>query len=169
MAKRVFQHATWTPTATADAAIMANTTYMAIEAANASQGLNVTEIQMGGQATASAVNIMQFARSVTIGTTPTALASPNADGPKTGLTSALATVPLTYGAASTGPLRSSVSTQARLNLSFNAFGGIVKWFCQPGEEWGIIGVTASISGSTLSAFTGGNVGLMGSHIEYEPY
>lgn len=171
MAKRVFQQATWTPTATADGGtnFLANTTYMAIEAANASQGLNVIEIYEGGQASASSINIMQFARSVTFGTTPTALASPNGDGPMNTLTSPLATVPLTYVAASTGPARSSVSTQARLNLTLNTFGGIVRWVAAPGEEWGIVGVTASISGSSLSAFTGGSAGLLGAHIVYEPF
>jgi len=169
MAKRVFSQATWTPTATADSTALANTTYMAIEAANAAQGLQVIEIYEGGQASASSINIMQFARSVTFGTTPTALAAPNGDGAMQSLTSALATVPVTYVAASTGPLRSSISGNARLNLSFNAFGGIVRWVAAPGEEWGIIGITASISGSTLSAFTGGSAGLMGGHIVYEPF
>src|ERR1700704_278974 len=170
MAKRIFQQATWTPTATADGGtnFLANTNNMAIEASNAAQGMNVIEIYEGGQASASSINIMQFARSVAFGTTPTALATPNADGPMNSLTSALATVPLTYVAASTGPARSSVATQARLNLSFNSFGGIVRWVAAPGEEWGIVGTTASTSGSTLSAFTGGSAGLRGPHIVYEP-
>jgi len=168
MAKRVFSQATWTPTATADAAIMANTTYMAIESGAAIQALNVIEIYEGGQASASSINLMQFARSVTFGTTPTALAAPNSDGPMNGVTQALGTVPVTYVAASTGPLRSTVASAARLNLSLNTFGGIVRWVAAPGEEWGIFGVTASISGSTLSAFTGGSAGLMGAHIVYEP-
>lgn len=170
MAKRTFSQQTWTPTATADGGtnFLANTTYMAIESGAAIQGLSVIEIYEGGQASASSINIMNFARSVSFGTTPTALASPNSDGPMTGLTQTLGTVPVTYVAASTGPARSSVSTQARLNLSFNSFGGIVRWVAAPGEEWGIIGITASISGSTLSAFTGGSAGLMGAHIVYEP-
>lgn len=168
MAKRSFQQVTWTPTATGDGVALANTTYMAIENAAVLQALNVIEIYEGGQASASSINIMQFARSVAIGTTPTALATPNADGPLNSFTQTVATVPLTYVAASTGPLRSSVATQARLNLSFNAFGGIVRWVAAPGEEWGILGVGASTSGSTLSAFTGGSAGLMGAHIIYEP-
>lgn len=168
MAKRVFSQATWTPTATGDGAALANTTYMAIENAASTHALNVMEIYEGGQASASSINIMQFARNVAIGTTPTALATPNADGPMNSFTQTVATVPITYVAASTGPLRSSVATQARLNLSFNAFGGIVRWVAAPGEEWGIIGTGASASSSSLSAFTGGSVGLMGAHIVYEP-
>lgn len=168
MAKRSFQAATFTPTATADNAAMANSTYMAIENGAATQGLNVIEIYMGGQASASSINIVQFARTTTIGTTPTALAAPNGDGPLNGLTQALGTVALTYVAASTGPFRSTSTTAARLNLSFNSFGGIVRWVAAPGEEWGIIGNTSSLSGSTLSCFTGGSAGLMGAHVIYEP-
>jgi len=168
MAKRSFQAATWTPTATGDNTAMANTTYMAIESGASTQGLNVIEIYIGGQATASSVNIMQFARTTTVGTTPTALAAPNGDGPLNGLTQALPTVAVTYVAASTGPLRSTSTTAARLNLSLNVFGGIVRWVAAPGEEWGIIGTTSGLSGSTLSAFTGGSVGLIGAHIVYEP-
>lgn len=168
MAKRIFSAASWTSTATADNAALANSTYMAIEAGAATQGLNVIEIYAGGQAAASSVNLLQFARTTTVGTTPTALAAPNSDGPMNGLTQALPTVVVTYIAASTGPFRSTSTTAARLNLTLNTFGGIVRWVAAPGEEWGIIGTTSSISGSTLSAFTGGSAGALGSHLVYEP-
>src|SRR5258708_289387 len=168
MAKRLFQQATWTPTATADATALANTTYMAIEAGTATQQLDVLEIYEGGQASASSINIMQFARSLAFGTTPTALAAPNGDGPMSTSTAALGTVPVTFVAAATGPTRTNTATTARLNLSFNSFGGIVRWVAAPGEEWTIIGTSVSVSGSTLSAFTGGSAGLMGAHIVYEP-
>lgn len=169
MAKRSFSEATWTPTATADTTNLANATYMAIGASGATAGLNVIEIYQGGQATSSAVNIMQFAREVVLGGTPAALAAPNSDGPLDTRTAALAAVPITYVAASTPPQRTSATTAARLSLTFNAFGGIVRWVAAPGEEWGITGVTVNVSESCLSAFTGGNVGLMGAHIIYEPF
>jgi hypothetical protein len=169
MAKRIFQQATYTPIATADNTAMTNATYMSIGAGNATQLLNVLEIQCGGQATASAVNIMQFARDLVLSATPTALAAPNGDGPMHTATAALAVVPITNVAATTGPSRTNTALTARLNLTFNAFGGIVKWQAQPGGEWAILGTTVSVSESSLSAFTGGNVGLMGSHIIYEPY
>jgi hypothetical protein len=168
MAKRVFEQATFTPTATADNTAMTNATYMAIGAANATQLLNVQEIQCAGQAVASAVNIMQFARDLVLGATPTALAAPNGDGPLHGATAALAAPPLTFVAATTGPSRTNTAATARLNLTFNAFGGIVKWTGPDRGEWAILGTAVSISESSLSAFTGGNVGLMGAHIIYEP-
>ena len=90
MSKRVFQVATFTPTATADNSPLANATYMAIGADSATQTINVTEIYQAGQAATSAVNIMQFARDLVLGATPTALAAPNGDGPVSGATAALA-------------------------------------------------------------------------------
>lgn len=169
MAKRIFQAATFTPTATADNSALANGTYMAIGAGSATQLLNVLEIYEGGQATSSAVNIMQFARDLVLAATPTALTTPNGDGPLNGATAALAAPPITCVAATTGPSRSNTGATAKLNLTFNAFGGIVRWLAAPGEEWVIIGQTVSISESSLSAFTGGSVGLMGAHIIYEPF
>lgn len=169
MAKRIFQAASFTPTAQADNAALTNATYMALGAGSATQLLHVHEIQAGGQATASAVNILMFARDIVLGATPTALAAPNGDGPMHGASAALAAPPLSFVAATTGPSRSNTALTARLNLSFNAFGGIVKWFSQVGQEWAILGNAVSTSESSLSCFTGGNPGLMGAHIIYEPF
>lgn len=165
--KRIFQAATWTPTATADAATLANGTYMSIGNAAAANMLSICEVEENGQASASAVNIMQFARESTLPATPTALASPNSDGPLTGVAQALSASPICAVAATTGPQRSNATTGAKLNLAFNAYGGIVRWTAVPGFEIKVIGVTASVSNMNLSAFTGGSPGLMGSHIIYE--
>lgn len=170
MAKRVFQVPTFTPTATADTTNYANNTFMAIGASSATAGLNVIEIYEGGQASASSINIMMFARDVVLAGTPTALAAPAGDGPMDSRTAALAAVPITYNFVTTTPnQRTSATAQARLNLSLNTFGGIVRWVAAPGEEWSITGVTVNISESSLSAFTGGSVGLLGAHIVYEPF
>jgi hypothetical protein len=169
MAKRSFQNPTWTPTATADTTNLANSTFMSIGASGATAGLNVIEIYEGGQASTSAVNIMMFARDSTLVGTPTALAAPVGDGPLDTRTAALAAVPITAVQAGTAPQRSAATVQARLPLSFNAFGGVVLWRAAPGEEWGITGVTVNVSESSLSAFTGGSVGLMSAHIIYEPF
>ncbi len=164
--KRLFQVATYTPTATADTTNLANTTYMGLGANSALIGLNVLEIYIGGQASASSVNIQQFSRDVVLGGGLTALASPNSDGPMSG--QGAAAVALSFIAGSTLPQRTSSITASKLNLSLNAFGGIVRWVAAPGEEWNIFGVTVNISESTLSCFTGGSAGLIGSHIVYEP-
>jgi hypothetical protein len=168
MAKRIFQATAFTPTATADNTALTNATYMAIGAGSATQTLNVIEIYEGGQAAASAVNIMQFARDIALGVIPTALAATNSDGPMNTGTAALAAPPLTFVAAGTGPKRDNTATAARLNLTFNAFGGIVRWVAAPGEEWTITGTTVSVSESSLSSPTG-TAGAMGAHIVYEPF
>ncbi len=167
MAKRVFQAASYTPTATADTTNLVNSTYQCIGASGATAGLNVIEIYEGGQASASSINIMQFARDVVL-SVASALVAPNSDGPMDTRTAALAAVPITNTLATTPPQRSSAITAARLGLSLNTFGGIVRWVAAPGEEWGITGVTVNISESSLSAFTGGSAGLMSSHLVYEP-
>lgn len=169
MAKRSFQNPTWTPTATADTSALANSTYMSIGSSGASAGLNVIEIYEGGQASASSINIMVFARHSTNISAPGALAAPVSDGPMDSRTAALAAVPVTAVAATTGPSRTAATTAARLPLAFNAFGGIVRWVAAPGEEWGITGVTVNISESSLSAFSGGSAGLMSGMIVYEPF
>lgn len=167
--RRSFGAATYTPTATADATTLTNSTFQAIGAGNsASLGLSVVEIYMGGQATASAVNIMQFAREKIVGATPGALAAPNSDGPLDTRTGALGTPALTFVAATTPPQRADITTSARLHLTFNAFGGIVRWMADQGGAWGITGNAVNVSESVLSAYTGGSVGAIGSHIIYEP-
>lgn len=121
MGKRSFQAATFTPTATADNTALASGTYMAIESQSATAGLQVIEIYEGGQASASSINIMIFARDVVHGVIPTALATPNSDGNLNSFSSN--TSATTYVAAGTGPSRITAATNAKLNLSFNAFGG----------------------------------------------
>lgn len=169
MAKRSFQNPTWTPTATADTTNLANSTFMSIGASGATAGLNVIEIYEGGQASASSINIMNFARDSTLVATPTALAAPVSDGPLDSRTAALAALPITAVQAGTAPQRSAATTAARLVLAFNSFGGIVRWVAAPTEEWGITGITVNISESSLSAFSGGSAGLMSAHIVYEPF
>jgi hypothetical protein len=169
MGKRVFQCPVWSPTATADTTALANNTYMAIGATNATSGLLVQEIEIGGQGSASAPMIMMFARDSTLAATPTALAAPSSDGPLHTLGQAAATGTIANNFAGTSPQRSATVTSARLNLSFNGFGGIVRWQAAPFEEWGIVGVTASISESSLSSFTGSTPSSIGAHIIYEAY
>lgn len=170
MAKRIFHAVNWTPTATADTTAHANATYMALRGGSTTQLLNVLEIQVAGLApSASAPTILQFARCSTVATTPTALAAPNSDGPMHPSTAALAAPPVSFVAAAAGPQREAATSHPRLNLGFNAFGGIVRWFAgQEGMEWGILGSTASLGESVLSAFTGGTVGAVSAHIIYEP-
>lgn len=154
-----------TPTATADAANLVDSTYLALlQGGNATQRINVAEVYLGGEAAASSSpTAIVLARDSTIATGAitggrTALLDASGTAP--------ATAPLAGNAAATvKPQRSA--TLHLLHLSFNAYGGIVRWVARPGEEPSIVGNTASLGEASLSAFTGGTPGAMSSHILYE--
>lgn len=168
MSKRLFQVATWTPTAQADGVLTGS--FQALKAGSATDILKIGKILLMGQASSSSVNAMCLARSSTLGITPTALALPNSDGPANIAATAVSTAPVAFVAAATAPNRSAAVTIPRLNLTFNSFGGILQWQTNPGsdEEWISVGVaTTSNSESVLSAFNTGTAGAMGSNIFYE--
>lgn len=167
MAKRSFNVATWTPVAVADTVAMTNSGFQALQGGSSTQLLNVIEVYMGGQAGASSPTFMVLARDSTVGATPTALTTGQKDAALSASSAALAAPPVAMVAAGTPPQRSA--TLGLLNLSFNAFGGIVRWVAAPGEEISVLGNTASLGEVSLSAYTGGTPGLMGSHIIYEPF
>jgi hypothetical protein len=154
-----------TPTATADTTNLANTTYLGLlQGGNTTMRLNIAEIYMGGEAAAaSSPTIMVLARDSTVGATVVAGSTRTAllDGSGT----APATTAVSGNSATTLPQRSA--TLHLLHLSFNAFGGIVRWVARPGEEPSVVGNTASLGEVSLSAFTGGTPGAMSSHILYE--
>lgn len=163
MAKWSANVPTWTPVAVADATNYSDAGYQALQGGSSSQRLMVQEVYMGGQAGASSPSIMLLARDSTVGATSLTGARLAALDPAT---AALAAPPVTFNASTTKPQRSA--TLSLLTLAFNAFGGIVRWVAAPGEEIGVLGNTASLGEVSLSAFTGGTPGLMGSHIIFEP-
>lgn len=170
MAKRTFSAVNFTPTATADTIAHVNATYMAVKGGSATQRIDVLEILVSGLApSVSSPTIMQFARTSTGATTPTALAAPNSDGPMDPATAALAAAPVTFTASAAGPQRDATTTSGRLNLGLNAYGGILKWFAFDRQSaWGMLGASAGFGENVLSAFTGGTVGAVSAHIVYEP-
>lgn len=168
MARWNSQITSWTPVGYADTTAMStNSSYHNIFGGSGTQRTNILEVYLGGQATSSNANYMVLARLSTITTTPalgTNAKNPVALDPAT---AALAAMPTTVSSAGTGGQRSS--TLYLLNLSFNAFGGIVRWVAAPGEEIGMLGNTASFGETDLSAFTASGTGLMGSNMIIEPF
>ncbi len=168
-----FSAGNWTPTATGDGTTLANGTYMAIQngASGSTNRTNINEVLITGEATSSAPTFMVLARDSTIGTSLTSLAAPNSNGPQDPSSPALATgyVALAYVAQSgTAPQRSNSASLSRLRFSFNAYGGIVKWNpWSANMTFAILGASASNGEASLSAFTGGTVGQISSHILYE--
>jgi len=153
---------TWTPVAVADTVNYSTDGYHALLGGSSTQRLEMREIYVGGQAGASTPNILVFGRDSTIGATLVASRLAALDP----ATAALAAPPLPFGDATTQPQRSSTLGML-LNLSFNSFGGVVRWVNGPDEIISSLGNTASLGELSLNAFTGGTPGLLGSALIFE--
>lgn len=159
----------WTPTVVADTTNFTSNGIHAIQGGAATQRMNILEVYEGGQATASNANWIVLARDSTFAA-GTVTAGTNGKAPVAldPASAALTNPPITYCAVTTTQGQRS-ATLYLANLSFNAFGGIVRWVAAPGEEIGMLGVSASFGETSLSAFTGSATGLMGSHFIIEPF
>jgi len=169
MSKRLFQVSSFTPAQQADGVLAAGS-FAALKAGSSTDILKIGKVLLMGQASSSAVTATCLARSSTLAITPTALALPNTDGPANIAATAVTTVPVAMVAAATAPNRSAAVTIPRLNLTFNAFGGIIQWQTNPGseEEWTSVGsATTSNSETVLSSANVGAAGLIGANIFYE--
>lgn len=162
MARWSANETNWTPIAVADTTAFTDTGYMALQGGSGTQRIKISEVYMGGQATASAPSIMLVARDSTVGVTLSVGRLAALDP----ATAALAAPPVVFNTATTKPQRSA--TLSLLNLSFNAFGTLVRWVAGPDSELVLLGNTASFGEISLSAFTGGTPGLVGSHFIFEP-
>lgn len=169
MARWMSANTSWTPVPVADGANnFTDNGYTALQGGSATQRGNILEVYEGGQATSSNANWMVLARDQVVAVTAiTAGTNGKAPQPLDTASAALAAPPLTVGASTTKPQRSA--TLYLLNLSFNAFGGIVRWVAAPGEEIGYLGNAANAGEISLSAFLGSGTGLMGSHFVFEPF
>ncbi len=165
MAKYSAQYNTITPTAVADTTAMTDGTYFGVfQGGTATQRLKFQEIFLGGQAaSSSSPTYWQLARDSTVGATA------GSYGGTLTLTDATSTAPATAPVVNdhwtTKPQRSA--TAKLLNLSFNAYGGVVRWVPSPDEDISVVGNTASLGEASLSAFTGGTPGACGGHVIFE--
>lgn len=169
MAKRTVSVTTITPTATADTTNLVDATYPCIlQGGSATQRNRIWEIYLGGQAAASTPTYMVLGRSSQVATGSNSNGAGQNDAALEGATAALALPALTGNTNATNkPQRSS--TLKLLNLSFNAFGGIVRWVAAPEEVLDVVGNTTTLGEVTLSAFTGGTPGALGAHMIYESF
>jgi hypothetical protein len=95
--------------------------------ASASGQFRILELIIGGEATSSAVNRVQFVRgSATTTTTPTGYSSITA----TQFNSRSPAAAGSYGSSVTA----AVASTNLLVFAFNAFGGFIRWVAAPGEE-----------------------------------
>jgi hypothetical protein len=166
MAQRIVSITTITPTATADTTNLVDATYpFLLQGGSSTQRIKVNEIFMAGQAGSSSPTFMIVGRDSTVCATNSD-GTGQTDAAMDAATAALAAPALTGNTNTTKPQRSS--TLHLQNLSFNAFGGLVRYVPAPGQEATVVGNTASLGEISLSAFTGGTPGAMGCHMIYEP-
>lgn len=165
MARRAFKISTWTPVVAADNAVFTNQGYQALQGASATQRTKVSEIYVGGQAAASAPTNLVVSRDSTIGVTLTALTTGESDAPLDPATAVLAAPVVPFTQSTTKPKRDLAA--GLLNLSFNAFGGLVHWMAPPDGELVMLGNVASFGELSLSCYSGGTPGAVGSHMIYE--
>ena len=167
MAKRSLSVNTLTPTATADTTNIVDSTYFGVvQGGGATQRNVISRALLTGQALTSAPTIMLLARDSQVGTGANTYTAGTTDAALDASTAALAAPALTGDKWATNKPQRSSSLHL-LNLSLNCFGGVAHWLAAPGEEITVIGNTASLGEVSLSCFTGGTPGLMGSTLIYE--
>lgn len=168
MAKWSFFATNFTPVATADGNAIANGTGMSIRGGSSSQYIDILEIKVTGMAGASAPTPLVFSRVSTIGSTPTALVSPNAMGPLNPFTAALVAPISAWISANPNSARSSTASEGKLDLGLNAFGGIIRWNAAPTQQFSMIGNTSDLGEVVLGCEGFGTPGLIQAHILMEP-
>lgn len=171
MAKRLFQaNGLTSGTGTATNTALTASQYLALFGASATQRIDVDEVLISGFAGSSAPALFQLAHASVLHATPTALATATAsDGPMDSSAGALSSAPTTFIAATTQPTSTANTTDPRLNLGLNLFGGILRWVAAPTAQWTQLGNTATLGESYLAAFTGSTSGTFSAHLMYEPY
>jgi hypothetical protein len=166
-----FEVAALTPGAgVADATNLVASTYMALAGGTTTQLSFVDEVLMGGTSgAATSPMIMLLAHDSTVIGTPTALSTPNSNGPlhpSAGVLTAPAVGAIT---GSVQAQRSNSITLPKKVFPFNIFGGTVRFqYANTQDRFGILGSAASLGELSLSAFTGSTASVsMGAHILYE--
>lgn len=154
----------WT---TVTATAVANTTnftdsgyYTFLQGGNSTQRLSVYEIYLGGEDTSSTPTTVKVARDSTVAATSI---SGNTMALLDGSATAPGTVAVYGNVSTTKPQRSS--TLQLLTLSFNTYGGIVRWVASPGSELAVVGNTASLGEMSISSITG--AGKTSGHVLFE--
>lgn len=161
MARYSLAFAGITPVAVADTAAYTDNGYpFFLQGGTSTQRLEVQELSVSGEASTSTVNRMIFARDSTVGATSI---SGNRMALADGSAVAPATAPVQGAVSTTKPQRSATLYLAMPVL--NTYGGIYRWQARPGEEFSIVGNTASLGEASLSSVSG--TGVVSGHCIFE--
>lgn len=162
----LYNHAkqSWAVEARADASDKTDGKFHAIQGDVAARMLRVVEIFIGGEATSSALALMKLARDSQVATGSLTTA---AGGATVAMSSGAPAVrALAFDTAATVQPQSS-ATLHLLQLSLNAFGGIIRWVAAPGQEIYQVGLAANVGETSLDAFTGSGTPNISSSIMFE--
>lgn len=147
----------WVPGGVADGTTFNSASYDAYLAAS-NRIARITEVYEGGEASASTVNVMALRRDQTSSATP-AQKTPRQNNP--------------YSQNATGTYFQDATTQATpgsqhmLQLSYNSWGGAVRWVAYPGEEVYVIGGAALPNNEVSYSGVSGSPGTQSSHFVVE--
>ena len=173
MARRITAMTTLTPTATADTTNLVDATYPHLILGGSATQINyIWEVSITGQAaSSSSPTFMLLSIDSTVATGTNTRLAGQTDSPMDQASAALAAPAVTGNQnATTKPQRSA--TLHLMNCSLNAYGGNFFWRANRVEEcprlYGNANPATGTAGEcSLSAFTGGTAGALGSHIIYE--
>ncbi len=84
-------------------------------------------------------------------------------------TAALTAAPQTFTVAATNPMRSSATTDAKLDMGINAYGGLLRWNASPTQQFTVVGNALPNGFALLSAMAFAQSGVISAHMIYEPY
>lgn len=157
-----------TPTATADATNLADSTYaFAINGGSATMEIKYSEVNVQGEApSASTPTLWRFGRDSQVAT-GTITATTTRTGVIDASSVAPGTLPSIIQTAATNKPQRSATLGHLIILSMNAYGGVLRWVARQGEEIKSVGNTASLGEMSLSAFTGGTPGPCSLGVIYE--
>jgi hypothetical protein len=158
---------TLTPTAFADTSTLTDALYPHLLQGGTSSQLNkVWEISLNGQAASSSSPTFMLLSRDTIVAATNSTSAGQTDQALDSATAALAAPALVGTTNTTKPQRSATGHLA--NCSLNAFGGVYFWRANRAEEcFTLVGNTSPLGEVSVSAFTGGTPGAIGSHVIYE--
>jgi hypothetical protein len=169
MARRISSFTTMTPAAVADSALFTSGQAVVFyRGGSATQYVRFWEISISGQATSSSSpTFMLFSRDITASVGALTFTAGGTDSNMDPFTAALgAPTPTGNVAATTYPSRDPANHL--MNCSLNAFGGVFFWRANRAEECpALYGTAVTVGNASLSAFTGGTPGAIGSHVIYE--
>ena len=169
MSTYMFASMNWTTgTGTADNASLTTLQYMALQGGTSTQVNALDEVYIGGQAGSSSPVLFLLGRDSTVVGTPTALSTPNSNGPTGASAGVLTNAAVGAITGGTQAIRSNSVSLGKMTFTINTYAGAMRCnYANTQDRFQILGNTASLGEMSLSAFTGSTSSSVSSHFIYE--